>query len=117
MTMIIVKYAVTALIVVGISEIAKTYEKLGAFLGALPIVTIMVMFWLFIETKDTEKISEYSTLTFWYVLPALPSFLIIPWLLNKGMNFWAVIGVAAAATFTFFALIIFIAKHFGTKLI
>ena len=115
--MIIVKYAVTALVVVSISEIAKAYEKLGAFLGALPIVTIMVIFWLFIETKDTGKIAEYSTLTFWYVIPALPSFLIIPFLLNKGMNFWASIGIAVVATFAFFGLTILIAKQFGTKII
>jgi len=115
--MIIVKYAVTALVVVAISEIAKAYEKLGAFLGALPVVTIMILFWLFIETKDTEKIAQYSTLTFWYVIPTLPSFLIIPMLLKKGFNFWASIGIAAAATFVFFGLIILIARQLGVKLI
>ena len=117
MTMVIVKYAVTALIVVVISELAKSFEKLGAFLGALPIVSIMVMTWLFIETKDSEKIAEYSTLTFWYVAPALPSFLIIPILLKKGFNFWASMGIAALTTFAFFGITILIAKQFGVKLI
>lgn len=117
MTMLIVKYALTAFIVVSISEIAKNFEKAGAFLGALPIVSMMVMFWLYIESKDTEKIATYSSLTFWYVLPALPSFLLIPRLLAKGLNFWAVMGLAALATLVFFALTIYIARYFGTEII
>lgn len=39
-------------------------ERLGAFIGALPIISFSIVIWLYVETKDTQKIAEYSTYTF-----------------------------------------------------
>lgn len=113
MVMLIVKYGITALIIVGISEFARNSEKLGAFIGALPIVTFLILFWIYFETKNTQKIAEYSTYTFWYVLPTLPSFLIIPWLLTKNINFYVSILISAFVSLVFFVLCSLIAKKFN----
>ena len=60
MTVLIFKYAITSLIIVVVSEVARNFEKLGAFLGALPIVTTLIMIWLYVETKDTQKTRKHK---------------------------------------------------------
>ena len=43
MTLLITKYAVTAFVIVLVSEVAKRSDRLGALISSLPFVTIMVM--------------------------------------------------------------------------
>ena len=81
MTFIIYKYLITAFIIVFVSEIAKRSDKLGALISSLPLVTILIMIWLYIENQSIEKIANHAYYTFWYVIPTLPMFLIIPYLL------------------------------------
>ena len=46
---LISKYLITATMVVLISEVAKRYDRVGAIISSLPLVTILVMIWLYIE--------------------------------------------------------------------
>ena len=55
---IIFKYLTTAGVVVAVSEIAKHSDRLGAFIASLPLVTVMVLMWMFIEGQSQEKISN-----------------------------------------------------------
>ncbi len=116
MLMLIVKYAVTAAVIVAVSEIAKRTDRIGALIGALPLVSLMIMVWLYIETKDTPKIAEYARYTFWFVLPSLPMFLLLPVLLTHGFNFWLSLLACALLTFVCFWLSALLAKQFGLTL-
>ena len=69
---LITKYLITAGIIVGVSEVAKRNDRLGALLVALPIVTILTILWLYVEGQPTEKIANLVRYTFWYVLTTLP---------------------------------------------
>ena len=51
MSFFLIKYLITAFVIVSISEIAKHSDKLGALISSLPIVTILVMVWLYIEKQ------------------------------------------------------------------
>lgn len=115
--MLITKYPVTALIVVLVSEIAKRTDKVGALIAALPFVTVMVMVWLHLEKQSVEKISSYAYYTFWYVLPTLPMFLAMPWLLTRGISFWPALGLCMVLTIICFLLTAWIARLFGITLI
>ena len=57
MTWIITKYLLTAGVVVFISEVAKRSDKLGGFIAALPLITLLTLTWLFIENQSEEKIA------------------------------------------------------------
>lgn len=58
MQWIIFKYAITAVMVVLISEIAKRSDKLGGLIAALPLVTVLTLIWLFVENQSSEKIAS-----------------------------------------------------------
>ena len=116
MTLLITKYALTALIIVGVSEIAKRSDRLGALIASLPFVTILVLFWLFVEKQPTEKLANHAYYTFWYVLPTLPMFLVLPLLLRKGMHFVLAMVICAALTVFCFWLTAVLVKKMGVDL-
>lgn len=83
MKYLIVKYLITAGVVVLVSEFAKRSDKLGGFVAALPLVTVLTLIWLYVEQQPDSKIANHAYYTFWYVLPTLPMFLLFPYLLPK----------------------------------
>lgn len=116
MTWIITKYALTAAIIVLISEVAKRTEKIGALIGALPMVAVLAMIWMYVEHQPTERIGSYAAYTFWYVLPTLPMFLIFPQLLPR-IGFWGAMLSSVLITITCFALLALVMRRFGIELL
>lgn len=116
MTWIITKYLLTAAVVVLVSEAAKRSDKLGGFVAALPLVTILALIWLYIEHQPPEKIANHAWYTFWYVIPTLPMFLAFPVLLSH-IGFWPTLLVCIAITVVCFALFAFAVRRFGVELL
>lgn len=113
---IAIKYAVTAAVIVLVSEIAKRSDRLGGLIAALPLVTILTLIWLYLERQPSEKLANHAWYTFWYVVPTLPMFLAFPWLLQK-LGFWPTLLACMAlscACFLGFALLV---RRFGIDLI
>jgi len=116
MAFLIVKYLTTAFIIVLVSEVAKRTDRVGALIAALPFVTILAMIWLFVEKQGIEKIANHAYYTFWYVFPTLPMFILMPWMLRKGINFWLTLGAGSLLTIACFIATIFLARRFGVEL-
>lgn len=112
---LLTKYLTTAFVVVLVSEVAKRSDKLGALVAALPLVTILALIWLHIETGSISKVSNHAWYTFWYVLPTLPMFLTFPYLLPR-LGFWISLASSALVTLICFWLFILAAKPFGIDL-
>lgn len=115
MSWIIFKYAITAGLIVLISEVAKRSDKLGALIAALPMVTILAMIWLYFEKQPDEKIANHAWYTFWYVVPTLPMFLIFPALLSR-IGFWPTLAASALITVICFVVFAQVVKRFGIEL-
>jgi hypothetical protein len=116
MTLLITKFLVTSFIIVLVSEVAKRTDKIGALIASLPFVTIMVMIWLYVEKQGSEKIANHAYYTLWYVVPTLPMFALIPWMLRRGCNFWLTMAAGVALTFASFLLTVWVGKKFGVQL-
>jgi len=116
MAWIITKYLLTAGMVVFISEIAKRSDRLGGFIAALPLMTLLTLMWLYIENQSEEKIANHAYYTFWYVIPTLPMFLLFPYLLPK-LGFWLTMGASVVITVICFGLFALIMKNFGVELL
>jgi hypothetical protein len=116
---IYLKYLITSAIVVIVSEIANRNPKFAALINALPMMTVIVILWMFIENKGGDgvtKISSHVYYTFWYVLPTLPMFLVMSQILKKGGNFWLSLGVYVVGTIALFFLLNLILKRFSINL-
>ncbi|HYM36109.1 MAG TPA: DUF3147 family protein [Steroidobacteraceae bacterium] len=116
MTWLITKYLLTAGIVVLVSEFAKRSDRLGGFVAALPLVTILALVWLYIENQPQTKIANHAWYTFWYVVPTLPMFLIFPALLPR-FGFWLTLAMCVVVTIVSFGLFALVVRRFGIELL
>ena len=116
MLWLITKYLVTAALVVLVSEAARRSDRVGALIGALPLVTLLALVWLHVERQPEEKLARHAWYTFWYVLPTLPMFLAFPWLLAR-LGFWPTLATCAVLTVACFALTAWLVKPFGIVLL
>ncbi|MCK5884220.1 MAG: DUF3147 family protein [Bacteriovoracaceae bacterium] len=112
----LLKIAITALIVVGISELAKRFSLFAAILASLPLTSILAMIWLYVDTKDAGKVAELSTGIFWMVLPSLLFFLVFPALMRLGLKLpWAMVGASVVMALTY-TVYIFALKKIGINI-
>jgi hypothetical protein len=75
----LLKCAVSGVMIGFASTIAKRSPGFGALIASLPLVSVLGMIWLWREKPDAANMADHSKATFWYVLPSLPMFLLIPW--------------------------------------
>jgi hypothetical protein len=115
MRYILIKYIVTAVLVVIISEVAKRYSLFGALLASLPLTSILAMVWLYNETEDVTKVANLSYDIFWLVIPSLTFFMVFPWLLKKGLDFYLSMGVASIMTASCYFLMFMSLTRYGMK--
>lgn len=90
-----IKFALTAGIVVAVSEIAKRSTIFGALVASLPLTSILALAWLYNDTQDITKISDLSFSIFWMVLPSLAFFLLLPAFIRLGLGFYAALFSAS----------------------
>ena len=116
MQWLISKYLITAAVVVVVSEAAKRSDRLGGFIAALPLVTVLTLIWLYVENQPQAKIANHAWYTFWYVLPTLPMFLAFPALLAK-FGFWPALLACALITILCFGLLAAVLQKYGIQLL
>ncbi len=116
MTYYITKIIVTVALVILISEISKKSSLVGAILASVPLVSVLAMAWLYIDTKDAQKVSALASSVFWLVIPSLSLFISLPLFLKNGFNFYLGMGASIIITIACYYGIIVILSHFGVKL-
>ena len=116
MTYYLVKIFITTILIVAISEIAKRSTFIGAILASVPLVSVLAIIWLYIDTKDVTRISNLSTSVFWLVIPSLTLFLALPLLLKQGLNFYLSISISIGLTVACYWIMVSALNHFGVEL-
>jgi F0F1-type ATP synthase assembly protein I len=112
----IIKLALTALIILVVSEISKRLPLLGSLIASLPLISVLGMIWIFQETKDNQKIITHAEGTFWYVLPSLPMFLVMPWMMKKGVSFYLSLGAGILLTVILYVIMTKLLSRFGLNI-
>jgi uncharacterized membrane protein (GlpM family) len=116
MSWLVTKYLLSAAVVVVVSEIARRSDRLGAFIAAMPLVTVLALIWLHVESQPVDKIANHAWYTFWYVIPTLPMFLAFPLLLPR-IGFWPTLLACIVLTVVCFGLFALVLRRFGIDLI
>ena len=112
----ITRALLSGIIVAAIALLAKRSPAMGGLLASIPLVSTLGMIWLWRDTKDSELVADYVGSAFWYFLPSMPMFLIIPALLRHGVNFWVSLGIGCVVTILLYLITISIAARFGVRL-
>lgn len=113
MSYYIVKVVVTTTLIVLISEISKRYTLVASILASVPLVSVLAMIWLYIDTKDVNSVASLSTNIFWLVIPSLALFITLPILLKHEINFYLSMAIAIAITSACYFLMVMLLSRLG----
>lgn len=113
----LVKLLISAAIIVVVTKVQLFNDRLSALLIALPLTSLVAMVWMQRDGQSPQRLANHAEGTFWFVLPTLPMFLIMPWMLRNGWGFWAALAVNCVLTAGFFWLTVFVLRRFGIDLL
>ena len=116
MLYLLIKAAVSGIIVAAVSEIARRYPGWGGLVASLPLTSLLAFIWLWRDSRSAEQVAALSSSTFWFILPSLPLFLLFPLLVRSGLSFWAALAIAVVATLALYAAMFWAAPKLGLKL-
>jgi hypothetical protein len=116
MLYLLLKAALSGVIVVAVSETAKRYPGFGGLIASLPLVSVLGMIWLWHDTQDTQRMAQHVSGTLWFIAPSVPMFVLIPFLLKRGVMFWPALAAGCVLTMALYALMIWAAPRFGIRL-
>jgi hypothetical protein len=112
----IIKLLLSASIIVVVSEVAKKNNFAASIIHSLPLTSLLAFTWIYLERKDSELIANHSFGTFWFVLPTLPMFLLMPWLIRRGWTFWPSLGTGIVLTVILYFVTMRLLKLAGVNL-
>ena len=112
----VVKLFVTAAIILLVTKIQLVSDRLSALLIALPLTSLIAMMWMYHDGQSSQRLANHSEGTFWFVLPTLPMFLILPWMLRSGIGFWTSLAANCGITVILFWVTVVVIRRFGIDL-
>ena len=116
MLYLLVKAAISGVLIAIISEVARRSPGWGGLLASLPLTSLIALIWLWRDTSDPVRIADQAVSTFWFVLPSLPMFLVMPWMLRHGVAFWPTVLAGCALTILLYLAMIWIGPRIGLRL-
>lgn len=110
------KALLAGVMIAAIAEVGRRLPATGALIASLPLVSILGMIFLWHARPDAENMAQHAQATFWYVLPSLPMFLVIPALLRSGVNFWIALALGCALTVILYLGMMHLGPRLGLRL-
>ena len=111
-----VKAIVSGLIIALVSELVKRSVTFGAILTALPLVSIVAMSWMWYEGQEMDLIARYAQTTFWLLIPSVPMFLMLPYLLRQGWGYGAGLGASMMLTIVLYGAMFYTLRMFNIEI-
>jgi hypothetical protein len=116
MLLLILKALLSGAVIVTVSELAKKNNTAASIVHSLPLTSLLAFIWLYAGTRDAALIGRHAYGTFWFVLPTLPMFLLMPWLIKTFGGFWQALGVGIVLTVGLYFLTMRLLKAAGVNL-
>ena len=116
MTYLFIKAAISGILIALASEVARRYAGIGALIASLPLISVLGMIWLWRDTHDPARLADHAQATLWYVVPSLPMFVVIPFMLRAGYGFWPALGLGCALTILLYLLVLWVASRWGINI-
>ena len=111
-----IKALISGIVVAAASEVARRWPGIGGLIVSLPLVSLLAFIWLWRDTGDPERVAELSTGAFWFFLPSIPLFLVLPALLRAGLHFWLALLLSCALTVLLYLSMIWLGPRLGIRL-
>lgn len=107
------KVAISALLIVAVTEISKRSTLLAAALASLPITSLLAFVWLYWDTGDAGRVAALATNILWLALTSMIFFVSFPVLIKSGWPFWTSLGASIVLTATAYLAVTLLLKRLG----
>jgi hypothetical protein len=95
--------------------VARRSSLFGALVASVPLVSILALTWLYVDTGNTERVAAFSTDIFWLVLPSLAFFPLLSFLLRHRCRYYLSLTIALGAMLALYALAIWVRQRMGLR--
>jgi hypothetical protein len=109
---LVAKALLSGVLIVAIAEIGRRTPTLAAMVASLPLVSLLGMILLWQGRPDEENMARHAEA----VLPSLPMFLLMPWLLPLGSGFWIALLAGCGLTLLRYLGMTLFAARLGIRL-
>ncbi len=109
----ILKFTISAILIVIISEVSKKYSLVAGIIASLPLISLIAIIWLYLDTGNITKVCKLSTCIFWMVLPSLSFFFFLPLLLKNKIPFIGALVISCAIMIIFYYLMFVVLRKLG----
>ena len=82
--------------------------------AALPVTSLLVLGWLYVETRDAQRVAGMSMDIFWFVLGGLLFFPALSLSIKAGWQPWLCFALAGLAGFAGMSGVQYLLTHFRT---
>ena len=110
-----IKVFISSAIIVLVSEIAKKDNIIGGLIASIPIVSVLSMIWLYIDTNDIDKVKALANGILWMIFPSMSLFIVLPILINCGIKFYLSLTISILITIVCYLSTISFMNYFGFK--
>lgn len=117
MTLYVLKVLISALVIVGVTELSKRGGTFwGGVLASLPLTSLLAFVWLYGETGESARVAALSWSIFWLVIPSLTLFIALPVLLKRGVAFAFALPISIGVMVAAYLVTAAILKRFGVSI-
>lgn len=112
----LIKLLLSAAVIVAVSELAKRYPTWAGALASLPLVSLLAIVWLYVDTRSKTQVAALATSIFWLVLPSLLLFVVLPVSLKVGLSFTWSLTLAIVTTLIGYGAMLLLLRYAGVKI-
>lgn len=116
MAFFLTKIFVSALVIAIVTEVAKLSDKWGGLIAALPTMTFLILLWMHFEGASDEKIARHVGFTIYFLLPTLPLFFALPFIISK-FGFWPAFFASILLTALLVYMFNLLYERFGVNIL
>jgi hypothetical protein len=116
MLYLLLKAAISGALIAAASEVARRWPGIGGLIVSLPLVSLLTFLWVWRDTGDSERVAALAQSAFWFFLPSMPLFLILPAMLRSGVGFWLALTLSIALTAGLYLGMFWLAPRMGVRL-
>ena len=112
----IFKILLTAMIIVGISEIAKRSTLIAGIVASIPLTSLLALTWLYFDTQSSSTAMDLSRNILLMIPPSLTFFIALYSLLGWNTAFTLSLLISIVLTAVVYWIYFYILNFFGVNL-
>ena len=108
-----IKALVSGILIAVASEVARRNPGWGGLIASLPLTSLLALIWLWRDTQDPARAADFIAGTAYYVIAALPAFVVIAVLLRKNVGIAPTLLAGALAAMAGYLLLMWAGRRWG----